>query len=208
MRPLGRRWALLPVRLSEPRPQRPARGVAEQPRISAPDMARPERLAERRQCAAGARMRPRPGWLGERRTSLRREPLTPDRAWPMPRRMPRRRILPLREDPSRMSAAAARKAAAPPSISAAAVVRMAAAALRMAAAAARKAAVAAAVRMAGVAAAVGKASIDAKPGLNLALTVLEQSRATHALIRKRAPQRRRNRTVVARNHSSRPEPLF
>jgi hypothetical protein len=113
----------------------------------------------------------------------------------------------VRAAPSRMSAAAARKAAALPSTSAAAVVRTAEAELRrMAAGAARKAGVAA-VRMAGVAMAAAKASIDANPGLNPALTALEQSRATDALMWKRAPQRRRNRTVVARNHSSRPEPL-
>jgi len=141
-------------------------------------------------------------------------------AWPAPHRISQRLAsreaagmsqlpaLRVRAAPSRMSAAAARKAAALPSTSAAAVVRTAEAELRrMAPGAARKAGVAA-VRMAGVAVAAAKASIDAKPGLNLALTVLEQSRATDALIPKRAPQRRRNRTVVARNHSSRPEPLF
>jgi hypothetical protein len=107
-----------------------------------------------------------------------------------------------------MSAAAARKAAALPSTSAAAVVRMAEAeARRMAVVAAARRAVVVAVRMAGVAVAAAKASIDANPGLNPALTALEQSRATDALMWKRAPQRRRNRTVVARNHSSRPEPL-
>src|SRR5205814_400677 len=48
-----------------------------------------------------------------------------------------------------------------------------------------------------------KASIDANPGFNPALTVPEQSRATHALMGERASQRRRNRTVVARNPFSR-----
>src|SRR5204862_229108 len=89
------------------------------------------------------------------------------------------------------------KAAAPPFISAVAALRMAVGA------AARKAAAVAALRMVGVAVAAAKASIDANPGFNPALTVPEQSRATHALMGERASQRRHNRTVVARNPFSR-----
>jgi hypothetical protein len=131
------------------------------------------------------RMSPRPEWFTQRRMSPHREWLTQRRVWP-PRGVP-----------SRISAAACRMAAAPPSTSAAAVaLRMAAAARHMAAVAPRRMAEAAALQKALVGAAA-KASIDAKPGLNLSLTLPEQSRATHALIGQSAPQRRRNRTVVA-----------
>src|SRR5436305_8775018 len=163
----------------------------------APDMARPEPLAERRRCAPehpiwphrGARtpvppMLPVRGSLGERRISLRRVSLTPPRI--SPRRMPRAWPPPAsrrREARPHMSAAAARKAAAPPFISAVAARRMAVAP------AARKAAAVAAVRMVGVAVAAVKASIDANPGFNPALTVPEQSRATHALMGERASHR-------------------
>src|SRR5438270_11274524 len=191
--------APLPASLSEPRPQPRVCGAAEHRRISAPDMARPEQVAEQRPCVPEhpiwphrgsgtpvAPMLPVRGSLGERRISLRRMP----RAWSPP--ASRRR-----EARPRMSAAAARKAAAPPFISAVAARHMAVGA------AARKAAAVAALRMAGAAVAAAKASIDANPGFNPALTVPDQSRATHALMGERASQRRHNRTVVARNPFSR-----
>src|SRR5205085_4597015 len=172
--------------------------------MSAPDMARPEQVAEQRPCVPehpiwphrGSRtpvppMLPVRGSLGERRIWLRRMP----RARPPP-------ASPRREARPDMSAAAARKAAAPPFISAVAVRRTAPCRISVGAAA-RKAAAVAALRMVGVAVAAAKASIDANPGFNPALTVPEQSRATHALMGQRASQRRRNRTVVARNPFSR-----